>query len=335
MKRLLLLSLGLLIVLCSCTPVSPSYTPEDQKDVYTNELKKQISDSIESEMSIYGFDYSIYVFEKDNKLDISIDLSRSMTGAEEIFVNTIEWGVTAVKKAKELYAFEMGELCITFILFTESLNDEASATMKYTTTTFEKGDVFCTYPNMVVKSKKNATVDEIRAYLTGRPAKASAELLNTVSEYQGEWQRGKYGKAIISEDTVNFVHEYDISGKEYVSVNTFYFAFDSIGKLVITNPAGQPRYDISLLENGTLQIKNINSDDEPEVYTKISTSTVVPAEKDDPKIGMTEYEVYSSAWGYPKKKNTTTTANGTREQWVYDYGYIYFTNGIVTAIQEK
>jgi hypothetical protein len=38
-------------------------------------------------------------------------------------------------------------------------------------------------------------------------------------------------------------------------------------------------------------------------------------------------------WGFPKKINTTTTAFGTNEQWIYTLGYLYFENGKLTAIQ--
>jgi len=52
------------------------------------------------------------------------------------------------------------------------------------------------------------------------------------------------------------------------------------------------------------------------------------------RIGMTQQEVLDSSWGKPNKVNRTITANGTREQWVYDNGgYLYIDNGILTAIQ--
>jgi tetratricopeptide (TPR) repeat protein len=52
------------------------------------------------------------------------------------------------------------------------------------------------------------------------------------------------------------------------------------------------------------------------------------------RIGMTKQEVLDSNWGEPKTINRTTTQYGTNEQWVY-YGnkYLYFDNGILTAIQ--
>jgi hypothetical protein len=52
------------------------------------------------------------------------------------------------------------------------------------------------------------------------------------------------------------------------------------------------------------------------------------------EIGMTRERVLQSQWGRPQKVNTTTTARGTREQWVYGGGnYLYFENGILTTIQ--
>ena len=163
----------------------------------------------------------------------------------------------------------------------------------------------------------------------------SAELLEAVAPFRGEWKRGDYGKIIINGNTVSFVHENEISGKKYTSVYTFFFAFAEDGTLVINNEHGQPRKTATIHSDGTLHIQSIGDGDEPDIYEWVSDSTTVPAEKGDPKIGMTELEVYGSSWGYPKSRNKTTTAAGTREQWVYDFGYIYITNGIVTAIQEK
>ena len=60
------------------------------------------------------------------------------------------------------------------------------------------------------------------------------------------------------------------------------------------------------------------------------------------RIGMsTKTVINDTQWGAPKKINRTTTASGVREQWVYDHcgynrcykGYLYFTNGVLTSIQ--
>lgn len=54
-----------------------------------------------------------------------------------------------------------------------------------------------------------------------------------------------------------------------------------------------------------------------------------------PAIGMTAKEAENSTWGRPSKINRTTTVYGVHEQWVY-YGnkYLYFDDGILTAIQD-
>ena len=76
-------------------------------------------------------------------------------------------------------------------------------------------------------------------------------------------------------------------------------------------------------------------------YKKISNAVELPPERQDtqqpqePKVGMTKEEVERSTWGYPKKINKDTYSWGTKEQWVYDRGYIYFRNDVVTSISER
>lgn len=50
-------------------------------------------------------------------------------------------------------------------------------------------------------------------------------------------------------------------------------------------------------------------------------------------IGMTAQDALDSSWGRPNKVNRTINARGTHEQWVYDGGYLYFQDGMLTAIQ--
>ena len=60
------------------------------------------------------------------------------------------------------------------------------------------------------------------------------------------------------------------------------------------------------------------------------------SENAEPAIGMTKSEVITGAWGEPDKKNIDEYEWGTEEQWVYDgKGYVYFEDGIVTAIQHR
>lgn len=69
---------------------------------------------------------------------------------------------------------------------------------------------------------------------------------------------------------------------------------------------------------------------------KSDNSVNPPSTKKEPRVGMTKEEVLNSTWGSPSKKNITEYSWGTKEQWVYsNYRYIYFENGIVTAIQKS
>jgi len=58
------------------------------------------------------------------------------------------------------------------------------------------------------------------------------------------------------------------------------------------------------------------------------------AAKGGVSLGMTPDQVRASSWGKPQSINRTTTASGTREQWVYGgKNYLYFESGKLTAIQ--
>ena len=51
---------------------------------------------------------------------------------------------------------------------------------------------------------------------------------------------------------------------------------------------------------------------------------------------MSKEDLLASAWGEPNKVNRTTYEWGVTEQWCYPNNeYIYFEDGIVTAIQES
>lgn len=52
------------------------------------------------------------------------------------------------------------------------------------------------------------------------------------------------------------------------------------------------------------------------------------------RIGMSAKQVRASNWGAPNSINSTVTAHGVDEQWVYGTrSYLYFHNGVLTAIQ--
>lgn len=102
-------------------------------------------------------------------------------------------------------------------------------------------------------------------------------------------------------------------------------------------------FEKDLITEHTHYIKKIyNFDkDSTTTYKKISNKVELPPERQDtqqpkePKVGMTKEEVERSTWGYPNKINKDTYSWGTREQWVYDKGYIYFRDDVVTSISER
>lgn len=159
---------------------------------------------------------------------------------------------------------------------------------------------------------------------------------NLLDEFQGEWAQtgSRHSRLVINGKDVNFIYESTIGEKDYCDINTFYFGFDESGELTVVNQYEKPRYNAFVsAEDGLLSIESL-IDGDIRTYEKISDNTEVPAEKIEPAISMTADEVRSSTWGAPQKINTTETANGTHEQWVYEGGYIYFENGYVTSIQE-
>ncbi len=69
--------------------------------------------------------------------------------------------------------------------------------------------------------------------------------------------------------------------------------------------------------------------------TKIAKSIKDKKRREGVNIGMSQQDVLDSSWGRPERVNKTTTAAGTREQWVYRgyHSYLYFENGVLTTIQ--
>lgn len=146
----------------------------------------------------------------------------------------------------------------------------------------------------------------------------------------------KYDSNILRID-VNYLSNYinfaEIeSGMSYSEVVNIMM---SPGKLVMQTDLGGETYQwvSNNMDKPVFQIHFSNG-----VVSSKSLPGSSPAQtisRESPSIGMTAEEVRNSTWGKPEDINRTTTAYGVHEQWVYsNYRYIYFDNGIVTAIQE-
>lgn len=80
---------------------------------------------------------------------------------------------------------------------------------------------------------------------------------------------------------------------------------------------------------------NEMSSNSNKISDRVKSGLYAEQEQKKPAIGMTAAEIEQSTWGKPDKVNKTTYAWGTTEQWCYSNSkYIYFENGVVTAISE-
>ena len=87
-----------------------------------------------------------------------------------------------------------------------------------------------------------------------------------------------------------------------------------------------------------LQSSKDMADEEPALQAsikKVKAETNRRARLPGVRIGdSTDHVTKNTSWGRPDSVNRTTTSAGTREQWVYgSRNYLYFTNGVLTAIQ--
>ena len=159
---------------------------------------------------------------------------------------------------------------------------------------------------------------------------------------QGEWKSTKSNwHLIIKRNNIDAMY-YENYGDIVEEENHNQYSIDhmdSEGRYIVETFSKTYFYHIN--DAGLLECSN-NLDGIVNTYQKVSENTELPEfnVKKEPFIGMSAAELENSTWGRPSKRNKTTTANGTTEQWIYDKpfnskAYIYITNGYVTAIQER
>lgn len=166
---------------------------------------------------------------------------------------------------------------------------------------------------------------------------------------QGDYVGSKNGKFIEGnydaherKATING-YIFTVDGEEH-TIEPYDKDMDSIMDTIIID--GDPQQSIVYVEDGEIWQKRNNATDtiwETKEHIEGRNERELQKEQEElanikpnPAIGMTEQEVLDSAWGEPRNKNITTTVWGTTEQWVYSNNrYIYFDNGIVTAISQS
>jgi hypothetical protein len=109
----------------------------------------------------------------------------------------------------------------------------------------------------------------------------------------------------------------------------------------INNPKMPPRDRARAMQMLARDYPDIGAKYEPQAAKLLEVADRLDADAEKRRkrsqgvrVGMTKEDVLASSWGRPESVNTTTTVHGTREQWVYGSGnYLYFENGVLTAIQ--
>lgn len=101
--------------------------------------------------------------------------------------------------------------------------------------------------------------------------------------------------------------------------------------LIIENSNGeQLAYSLDYLLKGNRWVyPKQDSDKYQEVFGKENWDIILAGKV---KIGMTK-DMCIQSWGAPDEINQTTMKGESSEQWVYERNYLYFDNGILTAIQ--
>ena len=152
-----------------------------------------------------------------------------------------------------------------------------------------------------------------------------------MNKLQGTW-RGEDSDSFLIfkkwEITTINIYNYEVSVNNYI----YQFEKESDDYILYTTSVGDYKVEWNPIKNRVVETFH-----EYEWYYAYASKSTNPNDviPETPRIGMTKAEVRKSLWGEPEDINKTTTAYGTREQWVYSGNrYIYFENGIVTSIQE-
>lgn len=309
------------------TDVASSPVSEEEEDINTIQNKVSNSLSPESYEWIDTIDDGIRVYIGESDVDITIRVIDP-----KAIAMVAEEACPAAITAMEDLGYSEYNIDVRYYIESNEDGIETDSFVNWGTKDGKSG-VF------VDESKEfmdtSYTVDDIYKYYDNFGKETISVDESLIEPFQGEW-KNEGATLIISGTEVNYINYGILDDEDEVeNIYTYYFEVNDEGTLVVVaEPNSRPCYILTIAENGRLQESSPTGDD-IEVFNKVSDNTVLPVIKEEPYIGMSESDVLSSKWGYPKKTNTTETVNGTREQWVYDDGYIYLENGLVTVIQKK
>lgn len=94
------------------------------------------------------------------------------------------------------------------------------------------------------------------------------------------------------------------------------------------------KYANDYYDVGNNELRDLHTDADRRVSDAVAAKAKAYARTKGVSVGMTKDQVLASSWGRPTSVNSTTTARGTHEQWVYGgRNYLYFDNDTLTSIQ--
>lgn len=159
----------------------------------------------------------------------------------------------------------------------------------------------------------------------------NCEILNSI---QGTFRASYIKLIVINKWNITFGIDPKYNTNNALNEYSFTYKIEN-NELVLTRKRTIREIGNGICERYKIDINNKTiTGNEYETYYYESNNLYFPEKLKEPKIGMTKTEVENSTWGKPNKINKTTTAYGTREQWLYGNGrYLYFENGKLTSIQ--
>ena len=220
----------------------------------------------------------------------------------------------------------------------------------------------------IVSKEQDVLKKEFSYYYKNKKAEDALEVLKRITDvdsdlrrkkekcetfltFEGDWKSEDYGEYenVPYVDVVSFSQGHGsikryfynkLTNGNYKSQSkdeTFQYNIDQIteeGVIKVYANLGEP--PLCFVREGDNLISYYEAGNEK---TKMNALTYhrgdLKKETSKPRIGMTASEVRATSWGWPKDVNTTTYSGGISEQWCYsDNRYVYFDNGICTAIQE-
>lgn len=334
----------LIAALCICLAAFSAGCAQKNKELSTNadadyrlgqSIEKEIQEGITSDEAqlLYNGAGSVTALASGGSVSVT-----ARVGQSQYIPAVIETLCPAAVNAISAHEMEIAYISVQYYLEADSSMD-ASTLVSWQSPNGESGTFIDAASGTTKVNVSAADLYEYYSdfYAPEEEAEEEAWYGDMLNAFQGEWRDGDSNwHLIIHGDTVDSLY-YEAYGDSVDEDNhsTYKFILDENGALVVTK-SNSPTWVYSINEDGQLLITGIKFGN-TSLYDKVSDNTELPEiyKRSAPKIGMTQSQVIASTWGSPKKRNKTQTAYTEREQWVYDNGYIYFDDGIVTSIQKK